>query len=101
MATLYTRQDSNRRKTIMLMTGFLVLVIAIGYAVSWYFENILFVIIAFAVALIMNIGSYWFSDKIVLRMTGARPVTAEEAPELYNIVENLSITAGLDRKSVV
>lgn len=100
MATLYTRQDSNRRKTIMLMTGFLVLVIAIGYAVSWYFENILFVIIAFAVALIMNIGSYWFSDKIVLRMTGARPVTAEEAPELYNIVENLSITAGLPMPKV-
>jgi heat shock protein HtpX len=48
----------------------------------------------------MNVGSYWFSDKLVLRMTGAKPVTREEAPELWNIVENLSITAGLPMPKV-
>lgn len=95
MATLYTQQDSNVRKTWFLMAMFFAIVIAIGYAVSWYLgdPSILYVAIIFALA--MNIGSYWFSDKLVLRMTNAKPVTKAEAPELYNIVENLSITAGL------
>jgi heat shock protein HtpX len=55
--------------------------------------SILYIAVIFA--LLMNVGSYWYSDKLVLSMTGARPVERAEAPELYNIVENLSITAGL------
>ena len=43
----------------------------------------------------MNVTSYWFSDKIVLKLAGARPATREEYRDLWNIVENLSITAGL------
>jgi heat shock protein HtpX len=100
MSTLYTQQDSNRFKTVMLMTGFLVAVIAIGYAAAWYLNNPLIVYIAVAFALFMNVYSYWFSDKLVLRMTGAQPVTKVEAPELYNIVENLAITAGLPMPKV-
>jgi len=100
MATLYTQQDSNRFKTIMLMTGFLVTVIAIGYGVSWYMGNPFIVYIAVTFAIGMNIYSYWFSDKLVLRMTGAQPVTKAEAPELYNIVENLAISAGLPMPKV-
>ncbi|MDB9944397.1 M48 family metalloprotease [bacterium] len=95
MATLYTQQGANVRKTWMLMTVFLVLVIAIGYAISWYMQSPFILYIAVIFALIMNVGSYWYSDKIVLRMTGARPVSREEHRELWNIVENLSITAGL------
>ncbi len=95
MATIYTQKDSNIRKTWFLMTGFLVGVVAIGYAVSWYYNDPSLMYIAFIFALLMNVGSYWFSDKLVLRMTNAHPVTKDQAPELYNIVENLSITAGL------
>ncbi len=51
--------------------------------------------IAFAIALVMNVGSYWFSDKIVLKMYRAQEVTRTEAPELYNMVEHLSRNAGL------
>ncbi len=51
--------------------------------------------IAFAIALVMNLGSYWFSDKIVLKMYRAQEVTRAEAPELYNMVEHLSRKAGL------
>lgn len=95
MATIYTQQDSNVRKTWLLMVSFLVGVMAIGYAASWYMNDstILYLAVIFAVG--MNIYSYWYSDKLVLRMTGAKPVTLEQAPELYRIVENLSITAGL------
>lgn len=100
MATIYTQQDSNRFKTVILMTGFLVGVIAIGYAAAWYLGNPSIVYIAVAFALGMNVYSYWFSDKLVLSMTGAKPVTKAQAPELYNIVENLAITAGLPMPKV-
>lgn len=53
-----------------------------------------------ALAVVTSIGSYWYSDKLVLRMINARPVTHAEAPELYNIVENLAITAGLPMPKV-
>lgn len=46
-------------------------------------------IIAFLIAMAMNLGSYWFSDKIVLKMTGAQPVDPRQAPELYRMTETL------------
>lgn len=95
MATLYTHQGENIRKTWMLMTVFFALVVAIGYAISWYMGSPSFMYIAIIFALVMNVGSYWFSDKLVLSMTNAKPVTRAEYPEFWNIVENLSITAGL------
>ena len=100
MATLYTQQSSNVRKTIMLMTFFFLLVIGIGYIASYFTGNPGILYIAFIFALIMNVGSYWFSDKLVLSMTGAKPVTRAEYPDLWNVVENLSITAGLPMPKV-
>lgn len=95
MATLYTHQESNIAKTWALMAGFLVFVIAIGFALSWYFDDQFILYIAVIFSFIANIASYWYSDKLALSMSGARPVTREEMPDLWNIVENLSITAGL------
>lgn len=100
MATLYTHQSSNVRKTFMLMTFFLVFIVAIGYVASYITGNPGILYISFILALIMNVGSYWFSDSLVLRMTHARPVTRLEAPELWNVVENLSIAAGLPMPKV-
>ncbi len=95
MATIYTQQDRNITKTWLLMGSFLVMVIAIGYGVSWYYGNPTILYFAVGFALLMNFGSYWYSDKLVLSMTGAKPIEKSQAPELYNIVENLAITAGL------
>ncbi len=100
MTTLYTHQGENIRKTWFLMAMFLVLVMAVGYAISWYLGSPVILYIAVIFALLMNVGSYWFSDKIVLSMTGAKPVGLEENRELYNIVENLAITAGLPMPKV-
>ncbi len=100
MATLYTQQDSNIRKTWFLMAMFLAIVVAIGYGIAWYLGDPSILYIAIIFALLMNVGSYWFSDKLVLSMTGAKPITLQEAPELYRIVENLSITAGLPMPKV-
>lgn len=95
MATLYTQQSKNVRKTWILMTTFLIAVIGIGWAVSWYYGNPLILYGVAIFAILMNIYSYWNSDKLVIKMTGAQPVSRESHPELWNIVENLAITAGL------
>lgn len=95
MATLYTQQSKNVTKTFVLMFAFLILVIAISYAVSWYIGNPVILYIGAIFAILTSFGSYWYSDKVVLRMTGAKQISKERAPELYNVVENLSITAGL------
>lgn len=71
------------------------MVIAISYGVSWYLGNPIILYVGAALALFTSVGSYWFSDKIVLKMTGAKEVEKDQAPDLYNLVENLSITAGL------
>lgn len=95
MATLYTHQDQNVRKTWFLMTMFFVVVIAIAWVFSYIQNNptILYAGVAFSVG--MNIWSYWYSDKLVLKMAGAHLVTREQYFDLWNAVENLSITAGL------
>src|SRR5262245_11637101 len=53
------------------------------------------VIIALGLAAAMNFFSYWFSDRIVLAMHGAKPVTRQEAPQLYEILERLTARAGV------
>jgi len=82
------------------MTVFLVIVIAIGYTVSWYMGNPSIIYIAVIFALLINVGSYWYSDTLVIKMTGAVPATIEQHRELINVVENLAITAGLPMPKV-
>src|SRR5215468_2505930 len=85
----------------LIKTGFLLVVltcllILIGGAVGGRQG----MAIAFVLALVMNAGSYWFSDKIVLGMYGAQPVTEAEAPQLYRIVRQhaaVAVTEGILR----
>ena len=95
MATLYTEQRTNMQKTWLLMVVFLVLVIALGWLVSFYYNDPVILYIAIIFSLVMNFASYWWSDKIVLSLSGAKPASHDENMELYHLVENLSITAGL------
>jgi len=95
MPTLYTHSDSNKRKTVFLMTGFLVFIILIGYVFSQAMGSSVILYIAVAFSVISSFISYWYSDKIVLKMSNAREVEFEDNKELYRIVENLCITAGL------
>lgn len=94
-ANLYTNQSSNVWKTWFLMAGFLAIVLAIAYFLSIYYGNPAILFFGLIFSLVMNFGSFWFSDKIVLKISGARPASREEFFDLYNAVENLSITAGL------
>ncbi len=93
--TLYQQQSSNTFKTWALMAAFFILVILLGWGVSWYYNSpaILYGAVIFSV--LMNFGSYWFSDKLVLSMTHAKPATREEHFDFYTVTENMAITAGL------
>lgn len=101
MATLYTHQSKNVAKTWFLMGIFLALVAAVGWYASYYYNNPGIFYFAIIFSVVMNITSYWFSDKIALSMSGAVPVDPNHSSdpsrdrELIRIVENLSITAGL------
>lgn len=95
MATLYTQQSKNVTKTWMLMSVFLIIIIGLGFVFARMYgnPNILYIFVIFSV--VMNIIGYWYSDKIALRIAGAHPATREQYFDLYTVVENLSITAGL------
>ncbi len=77
------------------MSGFLIIVIGLGFVFARLYNNpsILYIFVIFSV--VMNIVGYWYSDKIALSIAGAHPATREEYFDLYTVVENLSITAGL------
>src|SRR3989344_9059141 len=100
MASLYTEQGKNIRKTWLLMGVFLVLVIAIGYATAWYLNQPGILYIAVAISFLMNITAYWFSDKVALASTGAKEADSNEFRELHRLVENLAIAAGLPKPRV-
>jgi heat shock protein HtpX len=100
MASLYTQQSRNVTRTWVLMGSFLVLVIAIGWLFSLYFNSSAILYFAVALSLAMNVGAYWFSDKVALSSSGAVPADEHTYKELHRIVENLSITAGLPKPRV-
>ena len=86
----------NMLKTTVLLGSLTVLFVLLG----GYFGGQGGMIIAFLFAVLMNFGSYWFSDKIVLRMYRARQVDPSQAPGLYQIVERLAQKAGLPTPKV-
>lgn len=77
------------------MAVFLCIIVALGYFLSQYYgsETILYIAIIFSI--LMNIGSYWFADKIALATSRAHPADPAKDRELIRIVENLAITTGL------
>ena len=93
--TIYTHAESNIRKTWILVFLFFVFIIGLGWMASYVFQNQAILVYAVVFSLVMNITSFWYSDKLVLAMTKARSIEKKDNPELYRIVENLCITAGL------
>ena len=81
----------NTMKTPLLMTGLTVLFILAGQALGGQGGMVM----AFFMAVLTNFFAYWFSDKMVLMMSGAKTVTRAQAPELYEMVEELARRAGL------
>ncbi|MBU3942492.1 M48 family metallopeptidase [Patescibacteria group bacterium] len=95
MATLYTQADRNIKKTWLYLTGFLLFIIFIGWIISYFLGSYLILYIAVAYSILVSFFGYWYSDRIVLGLTRAKMIEKSDNPELYRLVENLCITAGL------
>ena len=93
---MYEQIASNKRKSFLLVFCF----IAFIFLLAWLFEQLAGMgtsglVLALVIASISAFASYYASDKIVLAISRARPVTKEEYPYLYNVVEGLAIAAGI------
>lgn len=92
---LYTLAEKNTRKTWLYLAGFLLFIIGLAWLIAYLLGHWIILWIAVILSILMSFFSYWHSHKIVLRMTGARPIEKKDNPELYRLVENLCIAGGL------
>ncbi|MFN2544959.1 MAG: M48 family metallopeptidase [Actinomycetota bacterium] len=98
---MYDQIARNKRKTVFLVLGALVLLAAVGYALGLLFQaGVAGLVIALVIAVFMSWGSYMYGDQIVLRSTRAREVSPQEEPRLHNIVDGLCIAAGIPKPRV-
>ena len=106
---MYEHIAKNRAKTVLIIIGFVFMLSLIGYFIGVYFDyrygmgttySVALMIVALAVALFASFGSYYFSDRIVLSMTGAKPILRDDDPRIYYMVEGLSIAAGLPMPAI-
>ena len=93
--SLYTQESKNVWKTWIYMIFFVLLFVIVGFALAFYYQDVNILYFAVIFSLIINFFSFWYSDKVALKMAGAREITKNEYPDFWNVAENLSITAGL------
>jgi heat shock protein HtpX len=86
----------NQAKTVLLLGMLSALFLGLGYL----FGGVIGLIVAFGFALLMNLWTYWFSDKLALRMAGAHEVAPEQEPRLHRMVEDVAGMAGLPKPRV-
>ena len=101
---MYEQIAANKRKTVLLIFGAIVLLGAVGYVLGlWYGgsgSGIYGLVGAVALAVVLSLGSFFGGDRLVLASTRAREVSQQEQPRLHNIVEGLSIAAGIPKPKV-
>jgi len=98
--TLWTQADQNKRRSWLLIFFFILIVIGIGWLFAYYYNSYGILIFAIAVALIQSSVSFFSGDSIILATSGAQEIKKSDNPELWRIVENLAITAGLPMPKV-
>ncbi|HPI67274.1 MAG TPA: M48 family metallopeptidase [bacterium] len=92
---MYKQIDSNKQKTWALFLVFIVFISVIGYFLSTYYQSYDFLFLAIIISIAISLISYYFGDQVALLSTGARLIKKEDNPYVYNLVENLCLTAGL------
>lgn len=97
---MYTAIAANKRNTVLIMAVFVLLVGGLGWAVSYLYNEISFVYLAFIVAGVYALIQYFAAAKLALALNGAHEITKRDNPRLYRTVENLSITTGLPMPKV-
>jgi heat shock protein HtpX len=99
--TVYNQIAANKAKTILIIVLFIVVLSGFFFLVGTFFRDpSTYFIFGLIVSLVSSVGSYFYSDKIVLMTTGAKPASKEEYFDLYTVVENLSIADGLPMPKV-
>ncbi len=98
---MYSQIDSNKRKTTLLITIFLVFIIGLGWFLGVYMGyGYEITILAVVISFLMTLVSYYSGDKVALASTGAKAIQKEENPYVYRMIENLAITAGIPTPKV-
>lgn len=97
---MYKQIAENKRRTIFIMMGFVLMVGAIAALFAWAYGDAGIAIWTIIVAIIYAVVQYFASGSLAMAMSGAKEVEKKENPRLYNIVENLSITTGLPMPKV-
>jgi heat shock protein HtpX len=99
---VYEQISRNKRRTVLLVLFMVALFAGVGYALGFLLANagLVGLAIGFVVVFLMSIASYRWGDRLVLSSARAKEVTAEEQPRLHNIVEGLSIAAGIPKPRV-
>jgi heat shock protein HtpX len=103
--TIHNQIGANRRKTVFLMVGFSLFIVLVVYILSRALFNDNIGALSFAgifliISGLINLSSYYWSDKLVIGLSGAQPVDEKDNPELFRTVENVCIAAGLPRPKV-
>lgn len=97
---MYSQISANKRQSILLTLGFVALIGGLAYLMSRALGQPGFFYPILIFAIVYALFSYFASAKIALTMSGAKPIEKKDAPELYNVVENLTIAAGLPMPAV-
>src|SRR5687768_11550536 len=99
--TTYDFIAANKRKTVILIAVFSVLVLAIGWVIDQYYGGGGFYVgIAAIYSSISALVSYYAGDKVALAVSGARQVTSAESPYVVRMIENLAISQGMPTPKV-
>lgn len=97
---MYAQIAKNKRNTIIIIAGFILLIGMIGAGFAYLNDNWAIAIYALVIASVYALFQYFIASKLLVVMTGAKPIVKKDHPRLYNIVENLSITTGLPMPKV-
>ena len=104
-ATFYSEKSANVRNSVFLVLILLVILGALGGAIGYALTGsqagaVGAIVIAVVVGAITSVGSYLYGDKLVLAASSAKPVSEEQAPQLYNVIRELTIAAGIPMPAV-
>ncbi|MBO7718238.1 zinc metalloprotease HtpX [Candidatus Saccharibacteria bacterium] len=97
---MYKQIAENKRRTIYIIIGFVLLVGVIAALFAWYYGDAWIAVWTVIIAIIYAVFQYYASGSISMAMAGAHEIAKKDNPRLYNIVENLSITTGLPMPKV-
>jgi len=98
--SFYDQISANRRTTFFLFVVFFFILLALGTVISIIFDSFWFLLIFGIIAMVYIIASYYNSDKIITGISGAKPASEQKYKQLHNVVEEMSLAAGLPKPKV-